>query len=432
MSISSKKRAWLAWCAYDWANSAFATVVLAAVLPVYFLTLVPESGAAFSLAGYGFTLTGPSLWGYAISLSVFFVALSAPYLGAVADSRNWRRPMLIFFCLIGVTGTCLLSLVGPGQWLLAVFLFTLADIGFAGGNIFYNAFLPVLATENEIDRLSARGFAWGYAGGGLALLLVFLMIHSPGFFGLPGKTAATRAGFLVTGLWWLIFALPAFIWVRDKEGFARPSGILRKGFSGFIKTFLEIRPYRDLWRFLLAFLLFNDGIQTIIVVSAVFGREELDMSQAGILGCFLLIQFVAVPGALLFERIAARWSTKVSILLCLLLFTLLTVYAYFMTHAAEFWILGLIVALILGGSQAMSRSLYGSMIPKRKSAEFFGFFAISSKFAAILGPITFATIAGITQSTRLAILALIFFFVIGALLLATVDVERGRKLALKG
>jgi len=428
MKTSSKKLAWLGWCAYDWANSAFATVALAAVLPVYFLSLVPKGGAQFSITGFHFSLSGASLWGYSVSLSVFFVALLAPYLGAVADSRNLRRPLLILFCLIGVLGTCLLALVGPGQWLAAAFFFTLGDIGFAGGNIFYNAFLPVLASGKEIDSLSARGFAWGYAGGGLVLLLVFLMIRSPEFFGLADKVAATRAGFLLTGVWWLVFALPTFAWVRE-SGFVRPSGTLHKGLRGFFRTFLEIRPYRDLWRFLLAFLLFNDGIQTIIVVSAVFGREELGMTQAGILGCFLMIQFVAVPGALLFERIAVRWDTKISIMICLLFFSLLTVYAYFMTRPTEFWILGLVVALILGGSQAMSRSLYGSMIPKQKSAEFFGFYAISSKFAAILGPVTFATIAGITRSTRLAILALIFFFVIGAILLATVNVERGRQQA---
>jgi MFS transporter, UMF1 family len=428
MKTPSKKLAWTGWCFYDWANSAFATVVLAAVLPVYFVTLVPAGGVELSFPGIQITLKAASLWGYTVSLSVFLVAIMAPYLGAVADSRNARRPMLIFFCLTGVLGTSLLALVGPGEWLLAAFFFTLANVGFAGGNIFYNAFLPALAAKDEIDKLSARGFAWGYAGGGLVLLLVFVMIQSPGFFGLADKAAATRVGFLLTGAWWLVFALPTFVFVKE-SAFSRKASTIHKGLRGYFRTFLEIRPYKDLWRFLLAFLLFNDGIQTIIVVSAIFGREELGMTQAGILGCFLMIQFVAVPGALLFARIAARWNTKISIMICLVLFSLLTVYACFMTHDWEFWILGLVVALILGGSQAMSRSLFGSMIPKEKSAEFFGFYAISSKFASIFGPLIFATIAAITHSTRLAILALIFFFISGATLLLTVNVERGRQLA---
>lgn len=429
MSPVDKKRAWIGWCSYDWANSAFATVGLAAVLPVYFVSLVPEGGLHLPLLGMDLTLKAASLWGYTISISAMLVAAMAPWLGALADARGWRRPLLILFCLCGVAGTSLLSLAGPGQFVLAAFFFTLANIGFAGGNIFYNAFLPVIAAPQEVDRLSAHGFAWGYLGGGLCLAAVFVMIQHYSWFGFANQGNATRAGFLLTGLWWLVFSLPTFIWVRDKQ--PQPRAVTRK-VQNYLQTFLEIRPYRDLLRFLIAFLLYHDGIETIIVVSAVFGREELGMSQGAILGCFLMIQIIAMPGALLFGRIAERWSSRSAILACLALFILLTIYAFFMHHAWEFWLLGLVVALILGGSQAISRSLFASMIPSHKEAEFFGFYAIGSKFATIFGPLLFALIGSLTGSTRLSILGLLFFFVAGGLLLLTVDVDRGRRLAGKG
>jgi len=425
----AKRRAWRGWCSYDWANSAFATVGLAAVLPVYFVSLVPQGGLHLPLPGVDLTLKAASLWGYTISISAILVAAMAPWLGALADARGWRRPLLMLFCLIGAAGTSLLALAGPGQFLLAAFFFTLANIGFAGGNIFYNAFLPVIAEPHEVDRLSARGFAWGYLGGGICLALVFVMIQYYPWFGFADPGSATRAGFLLTGLWWLLFSLPTFLWVKDREP---RSGNAPRKIHNYLQTFLEIRPYRDLLRFLIAFLLYHDGIETIIVVSAVFGREELGMSQGAILGCFLMIQIIAMPGSLLFGRIAERWNAKAAILLCLALFILLTVYAFFMRHAWEFWLLGLVVALILGGSQAISRSLFASMIPAHKEAEFFGFYAIGAKFATIFGPLLFALIGSFTGSTRLSILGLLFFFVAGGLLLLTVDVDRGRRLAGKG
>ncbi|MBN1142037.1 MAG: MFS transporter, partial [Deltaproteobacteria bacterium] len=224
-----------------------------------------------------------------------------------------------------------------------------------------------------------------------------------------------------------VFALPTFFWVREPIGNGLP-GPARKT-QNYLQTLKEILPYRDLLRFLIAFLLYHDGIETIIVVSAVFGREELGMSQGAILGCFLMIQIVAMPGSLLFGRIAERFSARTAILACLGLFTLLTVYAFFMQSAWEFWLLGLVVALILGGSQALSRSLFASLIPPHKEAEFFGFYAVGSKFATIFGPLVFALIGSLTGSTRLSILGLLFFFVAGGLLLCTVDIERGRRLA---
>jgi MFS transporter, UMF1 family len=416
------------WCMYDWANSAFATVILAAVLPVYFVSLVPEDGARLSLFGLSRSMPASALWGYAVSCSMLLVAFSAPWLGILADRRGSRRRLLIIFALTGAAATSLLVFAGPGQYLLTASLFIVANVGFAAGNIFYNAFLPALAQGAELDRLSARGFAFGYIGGGLMLLLAFAMIQGYDLFGFADRGAATRAGFLITGLWWALFAIPTFRHVRE-EVFVHPPEPLPIGFKGYLHTFTQIRRYPDLLRFLFAFLFYNDGIQTIIVVSAIFAREELGLSQGSILGCFLMIQFVAMPGALLFGRLAENFGAKRAVMLSLILFIGVTVYAYILHHDWEFWLLGLVVALILGGSQAISRSLFATLVPANKSAEFFSFYAISGKFASIFGPLVFALIADLTGSSRLSILALAGFFIIGIVLLSTVNIDRGKAAA---
>ena len=425
--ISNKAQ--FGWCLYDWANSAFATVILAAVLPVYFASLVPASGAELFWSSQPVPAT--ALWGYTISLSMVLVAIVAPGLGNLADRRGWRLRLLVFSCLLGSLATCGLFFAGSGQYLLAAVLFILGNVGFAAGNIFYNAYLPDLASGYEADRLSARGFALGYLGGGLMLLIVFLMIQQHTFFGLPDKETASRLGFLLTGAWWFGFALPAFVWLKAVPVTPGSTFSLRTP-RDYLKTFADLRRYRNLSRFLIAFLLYNDGIQTIIAVSAIFAREELGLGTGTILGCFLMIQFVAMPGALLFSRLAGRFNTKRAVMTSLILFTMIAMYASVMRTAVEFWILGFAVAIVLGGSQALSRSLFSSLVPKQRSAEFFGFYAISSKFASIFGPLTFAILIDLTGSNRFAILALAIFFVAGIVLLIGVDVEQGRAQAIEG
>jgi UMF1 family MFS transporter len=418
----TKKESWFGWCMYDWANSAFATVVLSAVLPVYFVSLVPGDGARISLFGFTHNFRASSLWGYAVSCSMLIVAMTSPYLGSLADRLSNHRKFLFTYCLIGSLCTSLLFFATPGRYILAAILFILANIGFAGGNVFYNAFLPKLAPNHELDRLSSRGFAYGYIGGGIALLLVFGIIQGYSFLGFPDKGAASRAGFLLTGIWWLIFTIPTYRYVHVP---ANPimADKMHRGISGYFRIFTEIKKYPSLLLFLVAFLFYNDGIQTIIVVAAIFAREELALSQGTILSCFLMIQFVAMPGTLIFGRLAEVYGAKQSLYLALTLFIVVTLFAFFMTTAWEFWLLGFIIAIILGGSQAVSRSFFSSLIPKGKHAEFFGFYAISAKFASIFGPLMFALIIDLTGSARLSILALTFFFIVGIFLLTRVNTE---------
>ncbi|ABA89095.1 membrane protein, major facilitator superfamily [Syntrophotalea carbinolica DSM 2380] len=426
----TRRQAWFGWCMYDWANSAFATVILAAVLPVYFVSLVPTAGVTLPIIGG--PLSASALWSYAVAGSMTLVALAAPGLGAIADRSRCRRRWLMILCVTGASVTCLLALAGPGRYLLAAGLFMLANACFATANIFYNAFLPALAQNHEMDRLSARGFALGYVGGGLMLLLTFLLIQHHDVMGLATPSQATRLGFFLTGLWWLFFSLPTFYFLRE-EMIPLPSvkSTTATGLRAMWQVWKELRDYPDLLRFLLAYLFYNDGIQTVIAVAAIFGKDELGLGTTSILGCFLMIQFVAMPGSLLFARFAHLWGAKRAILLSLVLFTVVTVYAYAMQQAWQFWLMGLVVALILGGSQAISRSLFGSLLPPGKNAEFYSFYAVSGKFAAILGPVAFGLLAQITGSNRMAILGLGLFFGAGFGLLLSVNVQRGREAALE-
>ena len=421
------QKARFGWCLYDWANSAFATVILAAVLPVYFVSLVPENGATLPfLANHKFSAA--SLWGYSVSVSMVILAFAAPALGALADRNAWHKRLMMLFWLFGCTATALLATTGSGDYLFATGFFILGNLAFAGANIFYNAYLPFLAPIEQADRLSARGFAYGYVGGGLLLALDFLLIVKFETFGFADRGAATRFGFLLTACWWFIFAIPTFIYLPKTE--KRPATEYRFSLMGYVERFKQLFNYRDLCIFLIAFLCYNDGIQTIISVSAIYAREELQLSQGTIIGCFLMIQFMAMPGALFFARLGEKISTERAILLSLIIFLLVCFFAYRMTSAYEFWILGAVIAIILGGSQALSRSLFSSMVPKQKSAEFFGFFAISSRFAAIFGPLLFALVADLSGSSRNSILALGIFFIVGGILLLLVNVKRGQALAL--
>lgn len=412
-----------AWCLYDWANSAFATVILSAVLPVYFAAIAPSGGIPLGSR----MVPATAVWGYTVALSMLLVAVVAPALGNLADRHAVKKTLLIVCACVGSTATALLYFAGNGAWVLAASLFLVANIGFAAGNILYNAFLTDLASGNEADRLSSKAYAWGYLGGGVALALVFLLIEGYTFFGLSGKGAATRLGFLFTGAWWLFFSLPAFHWLQESP--VRPDARRLHTPADYVRLARELAGYPDLLRFLLAFLLYNDGIQTIIAIAAIFASAELGLNTGTILGCYLMIQFLAMPATLLTARLAARWGSKRTVMGSLVIFAVITVYAATMRTAVEFWFLGLLVAMVLGGSQALSRSLYAGLVPPARSAEFFSFFGISSKFASILGPLLFALLIDLTGSNRLAILSLTVFFAIGLWLLAGVDVERGRKAA---
>ncbi|MBW2602187.1 MAG: MFS transporter [Deltaproteobacteria bacterium] len=424
-----RKRVIFSWCMYDWANSAFATSVLAAILPVYFASLVPEGGVTLRCGPLSLATSASGLWAYGISFSVLLTALCAPVLGALADFSGSKKKFLFGFTYAGAFFTLFLYLVQEGDWSFCLILFMAGNIGFAGSMPFYNAFLPEVAVREEIDWVSGKGYAFGYAGGGLLLALHVLMITYHDVFGIPDKSMSIRICLASVGIWWGLFAVPLFLWVPEtRRSHDKPEGFsyLGYGFARFFRTLRCFRKYRDLLWFLVAFLIYNDGIQTVIMMAAIFGKTALGLDMGTLIGTLLMTQLIALPGALVFARLAQRIRAKGAIMVTLVLWVGIVTYAYFLRSALEFWILGGFVGLILGGSQAISRSLYGQLIPKDRAAEFFGFFVIISKFAAIFGPLIFGLVTDLSENPRNAIASLFLFFVVGMILLSRVDMERGR------
>jgi UMF1 family MFS transporter len=428
--VDSHKKTIFGWCMYDWANSAFATTILAAVLPIYFVSIVPEGGVDISILGFTFHAFATPLWSFSITIAMVIVALSAPVLGAIADYSRAKRQFLIFYTYLGAVFTALLVTVGYGDYLRASLFFIIALIGFAGGMVFYNAFLPEIAPEGEREYVSGKGFAFGYLGGGILLLLNLLMIEKHGWFGIPDAAWGARLSFLTVGVWWGLFAIPTFRFVRDrKDKVAAKVRYIRHGFKTLADTFRKMRRFTELVKFLISFLIYNDGVQTVIVMAAIFGREELGFEASTLIGCLLMVQIIGFPAALFMGRLAQWIGEKRTIYLCLIVYCIIVIYGFFMSQPWEFWVLGFLVGLVQGGSQAISRSLYSSLLPVGHSAEFFGFFAIANRFASIFGPLIFGLVAVLTGSIRNSILAIIVFFIVGFLILMTVDVEQGKKAA---
>lgn len=422
------------WCMYDWANSAFATSILAAILPVYFASLVPEGGVTVRWGPASWATSASGLWAYSISASLLVTALGAPILGALADLSRSKKKFLAAFTYTGAVFSLLLYFVQRGDWFFCLVIFMVANIGFAGSMPFYNAFLPEMAGDKEIDWVSGKGYAFGYLGGGLLLALHILFITRHEAFGIADRALSIRISLASVGIWWGIFAVPLFLWVPEPRILAKKSAnfsYLGYGFTRFFRTLKCFQKYRDLLWFLVAFLIYNDGIQTVIAMAAIFGKTALSLDTGTLIGTLLITQLIALPGALLFARVAQRIQSKAAITISLLLWIGIVTYAYFLRSAVEFWILGGLVGLVLGGSQAISRSLYGQLIPKTRSAEFFGFFTISAKFASIFGPLIFGLMTDLSENPRNAIVSVILFFLVGIILLSRVDVERGRLQAME-
>lgn len=411
-----------AWCMYDWANSAFATTIMAAVLPIFYSavaasTLSPDPEQAKVLA--------TSYWGYTTSIALLVTAVLAPILGAIADYAGVKKRFLAVFCLAGVLFTSLLVFISTGDWLLCSLFYIIADMGFAGGNVFYDSLLPHVATRGDIDQVSSKGFALGYLGGGLLLAVNMAMIQF-----MPDTEMATRLSFLSVGIWWAVFSIPLLRRVPEPK---RPEvgeriNPIVAGFGRLINTFREIRRHRELLIFLVAFWIYADGIGTIIKMSTIYGTE-IGIGRTALLGALLWVQIVGVPFSFLFGWLAKRLGTKPSIYLGLAIYTLISIGGFFMRVAWHFWVLATLVGLVQGGTQALSRSLFGAMSPKAKTAEFFGFYSTSSKFAGIVGPAVFGFVGQLTGTGRWGILSIIFFFIAGALFLTLVNEKEGIRAA---
>jgi UMF1 family MFS transporter len=408
---------------YDWANSAFQTTIIAGVFPIYFKQ-VAAAGMPENLQDSRY------LW--ATTIAIVIMAVIAPVLGAIADAKPIKKIFLAVFVTVGVAATVGMWWIREGDWVLALGLFALGNIAVAGSIVFYESLLPFIARPDELDRVSTAGYAIGYIGGGVLLAINILMIQQPAWFGLADAGVASRLSFVTVGVWWLLFSLPLFRRVAE-PAIVRPGtsvtvgGTILEAFKKLGETFRELKRYKHALLMLTAFFLYNDGIQTIIRVAVLYG-DGIGIDTGSLITALLLVQFIGVPCSFLFGALANRIGAKRGVFIGLTMYLGITILAYFMTTAVHFYALAVCVGLVQGGTQALSRSLFASMIPKAKSSEFFAFFSVFERYAGILGPAVFAIVAG-DGSSRAAILSLIVFFITGMLVLAKVDVAEGQRVA---
>ena len=437
---SDRKAIW-GWALYDWANSAFATTVMAGFFPIFF--------KQFWSAGADVNVSTAQL-GFGNSISSLMVAIMAPILGAIADKGSTKKKFLVFFAYLGVLMTAALFLVQEGQWAWAIFVYAMGIIGFSGANVFYDSLLPGIVGEEKIDYVSGLGFSMGYLGGGLLFLINVLMTLMPQKFGLPDAAAAVRVSFLSVALWWGLFTFFTIFWVPEKKGASADNNgesIVVAGFRQFVGTFKKIRHLKVVFLFLLAYWFYIDGVDTIIRMAVDYGLS-LGFESTDLIVALLIVQFVGFPAALVFGKLGERWGVRKSIYLAIAIYMGVTVWGTMMTDKMEFYILAVVIGLVQGGIQALSRSYYSRLIPKNKAAEYYGFYNMLGKFAVILGPVLMGLVGLIAKrilmppaptpeqviavgqlASRWGIGSILILFIVGAILFYFVDEEKGREQA---
>jgi UMF1 family MFS transporter len=421
-----------AWAMYDWAVSSVQTTIMVAVFPVYFGNIAKgdlrESGATQAIAT-------------ANTIVAIILALLSPVLGAISDYVAAKKRMLGASMVVGAAAVAGMFFVQQGDYRLALVLFVISLIGATASTVFYDALLPHIAAEHEIDRVSSAGYAVGYVGGGLLLALNLAWILKPGWFGLPSgpnlsaadRTLPTRLALLSVAVWWVVFSIPLFRRVPEPPRTREPDeltggNILTVPFVRVAETFRALRGYKQAFLMLLAFMIYNDGIQTIQKMAATYGKER-GIADVVLISAILIVQFVGFPFAFLFGALADRIGAKRTIFIGLLVYAGISILGFYMRTAAHFILLAGLVATVQGGTQALSRSLFASLIPTHKSGEFFGFYSVFEKFASIFGPLLFWITIATTGNSRNAILSVILFFAIGALVLSRVRVSEGQQAA---
>lgn len=406
------------WVLYDWANSAYSLAITTAIFPIFF-----KNVAAKGLEGF----TSTAYLGYGNSIYTLLIAFLAPILGTIADYKNNKKRFFTFFFSIGVLATFSLTMINEGEWIKAITIYIFTAIGFAGANIFYDSFL-IDVTENEkMDWISTSGYAWGYIGSTIPFILSMLVILKYKQFGLSSSISAVHIAFIITALWWFVFTIPFFKNVKQIYFIEPPKSQIKESFQRLIATLKEIRQYKHVFLFLVAYFFYIDGVHTIIKMATAFGTD-IGIHSNTLMVIVLVIQFVAFPFALLYGKLAKIFSAKKMLYIGISVYIIITTAAFFMPQLGSpkakitlFWILSMLVASSQGGIQALSRSYYAKLIPKNKSAEFFGFYNIFGKFAAIFGPFLMGLMTQITKSSSYGVCAIVILFIIGIMVLTKVQ-----------
>jgi UMF1 family MFS transporter len=411
------RRPIIGWALYDWANSAFATTVMAGFFPIFFKQYW-SVGTEASVSTFRL--------GVVSGLGSLVIALAAPILGAMADRGGVRVRFLLFFTLLGAAMTAALYTVAEGEWVAAAVIYSLAGIGFWGGIIFNDALLMDVAEPPEYNRVSALGYGVGYVGGGLLLAVNTAMVTNPAAFGLSGAAEAVRLAFPMVAVWWLLFTVPCLLWVREqKPARALPArDALRAGWREFRTTLHEIRRYRPLFWFLIAYWLYIDGVNTIVKMAVDYGLS-LGFPQQSLIAALLIVQVVGFPAALAFGWLGDRIGARNGIFIAIAVYAMAAVGAYAISEVEHFYLLAVTIGLVQGGIQSLSRSYYASLVPEGKQGEFFGFYNMMGKFAAVLGPTLVGVTALLTGDTRIGILSTVVLFVGGAIMLSRVRPGQG-------
>jgi len=408
------------WAVYDWANSAFSTVVMAGFFPIFF--------KQYWSLGVDSTVSTARL-GVANSVAGLGVALMAPVLGAMADKGSARKRFLFFFAFMGIVMTACLSLLAKGQWGVAIFVYVMATVGFQGGNVFYDAFLSVVASRSRLDFVSALGYSLGYLGGGVLFAFTVWMTLSPQTFGLADSVAAVKVSFLCVSVWWALFSVPLFLFVKEPEGDGNLSGLqmVKAGFRQVIGTCRDIRRYKPVFIFLCAYWLYIDGVHTIIRMAVDYGLS-IGFQANDLIIALLIVQFIGFPAALAFGMLGGKIGTRRAIGLGICGYLFISIWGALIHSKLEFYALAVMIGLFQGGIQALSRSYFATLIPLGKSAQFFGFFNMIGRFAVVLGPVLMGGVAVLIHgmgyssdlAARLSIVSLMVFFIAGGLLLGRV------------
>lgn len=424
------------WLIYDWANSAFYTTVVSVLLGPYLTSLaqahVGENGVVLNFGFLG-AVTAKNLFPLSITVSVLCQVLFLPALGAIADYSNLKKRLMAFFCYLGVTASCFLFFVSGNIYVLGSVLLIIANLSFGAANVFYNAYLVDLTTEDRRDFISSYGFASGYVGGIIVLILNILFVQNAESFGLT-TSFAVRLSLLAASLWWGIFATVTFYLIKSRGAFKelpKDRNLVSIGFGELAGTFRELKKLRYTARFLIASFCYNNGIQTVITSASVFLSQELfvarglEASQSFLLGIFLVAQISALVGSIGFERLARIIGAKKTLLISLFIWICIVIFAYgFLQEVWQAWVMSVFIGLVLGSSQALSRSLYSQMIPAGRESSFFGLYEISERGTSLIGSLVFGVVVGITGSFRQAILSMILFFAIGIIILLLTDTRR--------
>ena len=421
------KKAIFGWAMYDWANSAFATTIIAGFFPVFF--------KQFWSTGVDTTVSTARL-GLANSIAGITVALMAPILGAIADKGSSKKKFLLFFAYMGMVMTSSLYMVSRGNWPAAIILYVLATIGFSGGNIFYDALITGVASEKKMDFVSALGFSMGYLGGGILFAVNIWMTLSPEFFGFADSAAAVKFSFCTVGIWWAVFSVPLLLFVKEpkKKEIKSTVNVVKAGIKQFRETFKEIRHLKTIFLFLAAYWLYIDGVDTIVHMAVDYGMS-IGFKAEDLIVALLITQFVGFPSAIGFGYLGGRIGAKRAIFIAIAVYLFVSIWGAFMQDKNEFYILAVIIGLVQGGIQALSRSFYAKIIPVDKSAEYFGFYNMLGKFAAVLGPALmagaglFVKSMGYSSNTasRVGIASVSLFFIAGGILLFFVNMEKGKE-----